>query len=137
MFITYKNYNRIKNVRDCLFRYDEGSKRNMIPNTTPVFNPMDPNYGMLGYGNNGYAYNYPQAPALNEPLADFYGQYQQQPNMARSDIMATPGEEPPQSDDEGAAQAEQPEEIQPVTSPADEAKNATAIETEKQVKIPW
>ena len=108
----------------------------MIPNTTPGFNPMDPNYGMLGYGNNGYAYNYPQAPTLNEPLADFYGQYQQQPNMARSDIMATPGEEPPQSDDEGAAQAEQPEEIQPVTSPADETKNATAVETEKQVKIP-
>lgn len=101
----------------------------MIPNAMPALNPMDPNYpnyGMLGYGNNGYAYDYPQ-PVANEPLADFYSQYQQQPNMARSEIMQEPEEG--QQAEEGAAQDDQPQEIQPVNLPT-ETKNVT--ETEKQ-----
>ncbi|XP_067038773.1 uncharacterized protein [Acropora muricata] len=98
--------------------YDEGSKRNMIPNAMPALNPMAPNYGMLGYGGNGYAYNYPQ-PVPNEPLANFYSQYQQGPNVARSDIFGATQDEP--QSEEGAAQDEQPEEIQPVTLPAENA----------------
>ena len=94
---------------------------------------MDPNYGMLGYGNNGYAYNYPQYPVPNEPLADFYSQYQQEPNMARSGIMQTPEEEQ-QSDDQGAARDEQPEEIQPAAPPA-EAENATETEKQEQKQV--
>lgn len=109
--------------------YEEGTRRNIIPNAMPVLNPMDPNYGMLGYGNNGYAYNYPQNPPANEPLADFYSQYQHETNMARSGIMEPQQEEPQQqSDDEGAAQDEQPEEIQPVAPPQTETGNATKTE---------
>ena len=100
----------------------------MIPNAMP----MDPNYGMLGYGNNGYGYSYPQ-PMANEPLSDFYGQYQQVPNMARSDIMAAPEEE--QASEEGAAEEDQPEEIEPVTLPAEtEIGNRTEKQDETQVK---
>ena len=118
-----------------------GAKRDMIPNGVAS------NYGMIGYGNNGYAYNNP-SPAENEPLADFYNQYQQEPNFARSEIMVSP-EEPEEDDqqneDEGAAQAqdEQPQEIQPVPLPTErvndhveQQKNITkevAKETKKQV----
>lgn len=106
--------------------YEQGAKRNMIPNAIP----MDPNYGMLGYGNNGYGYSNPQ-PMANEPLSDFYGQYQQMPNMARSDIMAAPEEE--QASEEGAAQEDQPEEIEPVTLPAEaEIGNMTEKQDDKQ-----
>lgn len=122
--------------------YDDSAKRNMIPNMMQYPNMMmAPNNGMMGFVNNGYAYNYPQ-PTGNEPLADFYGQYQQQPNFARSGIMATPEEEETeiqQNDDEGAAQDEQPEEIQPIqqeNEPAKQQDNATetAKEIENQVK---
>ncbi|XP_078359625.1 uncharacterized protein LOC144644082 isoform X4 [Oculina patagonica] len=116
--------------------YDESAKRNMIPNMMqgPNMMMMAPNNGMMGYGNNGYAYNYPQ-PAGSDPLAAFYGQFQQQPNVARSDIMATPEEEAEQqqNEDEGAAQDEQPEEIQPVQiAPALQQENVT--ETAKEDK---
>jgi len=118
--------------------YDDSAKRNMIPNMMQYPNMMmAPNNGMMGFVNNGYAYNYPQ-PTGNEPLADFYGQYQQQPNFARSGIMATPEEEEAeiqQNDDEGAAQDEQPEEIQPIqqeNEPAKQQDNAT--ETTKEDK---
>lgn len=116
--------------------YDESAKRNMIPNMMQDPNMMmAPNNGMMGFGNNGYAYNYPQ-PIGNEPLADFYGQYQQQPNFARSDIMATPEEEAEvqQNEDEGAAQDEQPEQIQPIqeNEPAQQQENVT--ETTKEVE---
>ena len=108
--------------------YDESAKRNMIPNMMQYPNMMmAPNNGMMGFGNNGYAYNYPQ-PAGNEPLADFYGQYQQQPNFARSGILATP-------EDEVEVQDEQPEEIQPIkqeNEPAKKEDNAT--ETAKEVE---
>lgn len=119
--------------------YDESAKRNMIPNMMqgPNMMMMAPNNGMMGYGNNGYAYNYPQ-PAGSDPLAAFYSQFQQQPNVARSDIMATPEEEAEeqQNEDEGAAQDEQPEEIQPVQiAPVQEQENVTetAKEVEKQL----
>lgn len=112
--------------------YEESAKRNMIPNTMQDPNMMMAN-GMMGYGGNGYAYNYPQ-PAGNAPLADFYNQqYLQQPNMARSEIMASPEEEQ-QNEDEGAAQDEQPEEIQPIQQePAQEQENVT--ETAQEVEI--
>lgn len=116
--------------------YEDSSKRNMVPN--PMQDPnmmMAPNYGMMGYGNNGYAYNFPQ-PAGNEPLADFYGQYQQQPNFGRSDIMETPEEQADeqQSEDEGAAQAE---DIQPIQQEQQqqnitEAKNQVEKKNKKQ-----
>lgn len=120
--------------------YDESAKRNMIPNMMQYPNMMmAPNNGLMGFGNNGYAYNYPQ-PTGNEPLADFYGQYQQQPNFARSGMMSAPEEEAEvqQNDDEGAAQDEQPEEIQPIrqeNEPAKQQDNATetAKELENQV----
>ena len=114
--------------------YDESSRRNMIPNMMQYPNMMmAPNNGMMGF-NNGYAYNYPQ-PTGNEPLADFYGQYQQQPNFARSGIMATPEEEAEvqQNGDEEAAQDEQPEEIQPIQQepePAKQQDNTTEMANE-------
>ena len=101
----------------------------MIPNAMPALNPMAPNYGMLGYGGNGYAYNYPQ-PVPNEPLANFYSQYQQGPNVARSDIFGATQDEP--QSEEGAAQDEQPEEIQPVTLPAE---NATKPEKQEDKEV--
>ncbi|XP_022799604.1 uncharacterized protein LOC111337536 isoform X3 [Stylophora pistillata] len=112
--------------------YDESSKRNMVPN--PIQDPnmmMAPNYGMMGLGNNGYAYNFPQQVG-NEPLADFYAQYQQQPNFARSDVMASPEEqeEEPQNEDEGAAQADQSE----TTQPENEQQQENTTEAEKQDK---
>lgn len=112
--------------------YDQGAKRNMIPSPMPALNPMAPNFGMLGYGDNEYAYNYPQ-PMPNQPLADFYSQYQQEANVARSDIFGATQDD--QQIEEGAAQEEQPEEIQPVTSPV-LAENATEAkkEDEKQVQ---
>ena len=118
--------------------YDESAKRNMIPNMMQYPNMMmAPNNGMLGLGNNGYAY--PQ-PTGNEPLADFYGQYQQQTNFARSGIMTTLEEEGEaevqQNDDEGAAQDEQPEEIQPIkqeNEPVEQQDNATETAKENQV----
>lgn len=116
--------------------YDESAKRNMIPNMMQAPNMMMfPNNGMMGYGNNGYAYNYPQ-PAGNQPLADFYSQYQQQPNMARSEIMATPEEEAEeqQNEVEGAAQDEQPEEIQPIQQENESVQQQENVtETAKEV----
>lgn len=117
--------------------YDESAKRNMIPNMMQYPNMMmAPNNGMMGFGNNGYAYNYPQ-PVGNEPLSDFYGQYQQQPNFARSGIMSTPEEqaEVQQNEDEGAAQDEQPEEIQPIQQASESAKQQdNATDTAKEVE---
>ena len=113
--------------------YDESSKRNMVPNPMQDTNiMMAPNYGMMGYGNNGYAYNFPQQVG-NEPLADFYAQYQQQPNFARSGIMASPEEqaEEQQSEDEGAAQADQSEAIQPENDQQQE--NTTGAEVQVEI----
>ncbi|XP_027047022.1 uncharacterized protein LOC113674731 isoform X3 [Pocillopora damicornis] len=116
--------------------YDESSKRNMVPNPMQDTNMMmAPNYGIMGYGNNGYAYNFPQQVG-NEPLADFYAQYQQQPNFARSGIMASPEEqaEEQQSEDEGAAQADQSEAIQPENDQQQE--NTTGAEVQDKPETP-